>query len=728
MTTAELLERLDGAKPTGDDRWEALCPAHDDRTPSLSISTGDEGRVLLHCHAGCSTTDVLAGLGLTEADLFERRNGGGMDIAATYPYVDEAGELLYEVVRFRPKSFRQRRPDGNGGWEWSLKGVQRVLYRLPKVVEVAMAGGKVCVVEGEKDVAALERLGLTATCNAGGAGKWRAEYAESLRGAQVGIIADADAPGRKHATEVAASLDGIAASVKLLEPAEGCKDVSDHLAAGKPLSELVPVEASDAPPKASEPVDRGPPPDTAELLDGVEALIHKYVVTSDEQRCVLALWALHTHVIAAADTTPYIAITSAEKRSGKSRLLEILAQLVPRPLEAANISDAALFRALGAEDELPATVLFDEVDAVFKAKEKEELRGLLNAGYRRGAKAYRCVGEGAKQTVTPFPVFGPKALAGIGELPDTIADRSIPIRLRRRSRDEPVARGRYKLIAVDCEPLRVEAERWAVAHVGLLREAEPDLPEELNDREQDGGEPLIAIADLAGGEWPRLAREALVTLHAEKPEDGASWGVQLLADIRGAFGEDDRLSTSELLVRLKLDDEGPWGAWGKADTGLNARGLAKLLAPFEISSRSVRLPDGSTPKGFKRDQFFDAWERYLPSGSASKTPHRHNGSVEPKTADFYPPQDSDVADRKVAANPHSNAVVAGVADKSANRRAGAVEQGSGKGASTPAEVEAEAELAGSPPCRYPAHRSSDYAGESGQAICGTCHPRAGGST
>lgn len=249
MTTAEILERLDGVKATGDGRWQALCPAHDDRLPSLAVAEGDDGRTLLTCHAGCESEQIVAAVSLTMADLFaDRSNGDGKkEIVAEYDYTDESGDLLFQVVRFKPKDFRQRRPDGNGGWIWKLGKTRRVLYRLPGVRAAAEAGGKVVAVEGEKDVLALEERGVVATCNPGGAGKWEPQYAESLRGAQVAVIADRDEKGRKHAAEVAASLEGVAASVKVLEPAAG-KDVSDHLAAGHALSELVPVAVAAQPP------------------------------------------------------------------------------------------------------------------------------------------------------------------------------------------------------------------------------------------------------------------------------------------------------------------------------------------------------------------------------------------------------------------------------------------------------------------------------------------------
>ncbi|MBN2566029.1 MAG: hypothetical protein JXB46_10005, partial [Candidatus Eisenbacteria bacterium] len=156
------------------------CPAHDDHKPSLSVTEGDDGRVLLTCHAGCTPEDIVAALGLTMADLFNpnggRPPGGAPKLVATYDYESEDGSLLFQVCRYDPKDFRQRRPDGNGGWIWNLTGVRRVLFRLPRVLEAARSGETVYVVEGEKDVLSLEAAGVVATCNSGGAGKWREAY------------------------------------------------------------------------------------------------------------------------------------------------------------------------------------------------------------------------------------------------------------------------------------------------------------------------------------------------------------------------------------------------------------------------------------------------------------------------------------------------------------------------------------------------------------------------
>lgn len=240
MTLAEIVERM-GAKREGSG-YAARCPAHEDRTPSLSLSEGRDGRTVLHCQAGCTPEAVVTAAGLTMADLFadaSPRAGRGEPVAV-YDYTDETGGLLYQVCRFLPKDFRQRRPDGPDRWTWNLKGVRRVLYRLPAVLAQATAGRTVLIVEGEKDVHALEALGFVATTNAGGAGKWRDDYGDALRGAPVVILPDNDDPGRAHAEQVARSLQGVAKAVRIVAlpdlPPKG--DVSDWIAAGGTADQL----------------------------------------------------------------------------------------------------------------------------------------------------------------------------------------------------------------------------------------------------------------------------------------------------------------------------------------------------------------------------------------------------------------------------------------------------------------------------------------------------------
>jgi putative DNA primase/helicase len=226
-TVERILSRLKNVHQCGDG-WTARCPAHDDQKPSLSVSVGDDGRVLIHCHRGCPPERIVQMLGLKLSDLFppkpERKPKPEPErkIVTVYPYVDESGKLLFEVVRYEPKAFAQRRPDGKGGYIYNINGVRRVLYRLPDVLKAVQAGETIFIVEGEKDADALCGLGFVATTNPHGAGKWRDDYSETLKGAHVVILPDKDEPGRKHAESVAKSLWGKASSIKVVElPGDG---------------------------------------------------------------------------------------------------------------------------------------------------------------------------------------------------------------------------------------------------------------------------------------------------------------------------------------------------------------------------------------------------------------------------------------------------------------------------------------------------------------------------
>src|SRR5439155_1048392 len=215
------------------------------------------------------------------------------------------------------------------------------------------------------------------------------------------------------------------------------------------------------------------------------------------------------------DATPYLAVTSPEKRCGKTRLLEVLQQLVPKAWQAAGVSEAVLFRRIARDG---PTLLLDEVDAVFgnRGEGTEGLRAALNAGNRRGTVVSRCEGKG--QTLRDFPVFCPKVLAGIGALPDTVADRAIPIRLKRKTAKERVPRFRFRDYAVEAAREREALAAWATTATGALRTAEPAVPDALHDRAAEAWEPLLAVADLAGGEWPSRARAAALELHGAEPD------------------------------------------------------------------------------------------------------------------------------------------------------------------------------------------------------------------
>lgn len=247
MKAAQFLTCLRGVQPMRSG-WQARCPAHEDHRASLSISEGKKG-IVLYCHAGCATDAICRALNLKLSDLFYEGDPvnstkGSLNIVATYDYQDEDGKVLFQVCRLDPKDFRQRRPDPSArqGWTWSTKGVRRVLFRLPHVMAAVKDGRPVYVCEGEKDVLAMERVGFVATCNPGGAGKWREDYSDPLRGVEVIIIADKDAPGRKHAAEVASKLCGVSKSVRVLElpdvDGKAVKDAADYFAVGGGAADL----------------------------------------------------------------------------------------------------------------------------------------------------------------------------------------------------------------------------------------------------------------------------------------------------------------------------------------------------------------------------------------------------------------------------------------------------------------------------------------------------------
>jgi len=234
---------------------------------------------------------------------------------------------------------------------------------------------------------------------------------------------------------------------------------------------------------------------SASLLDDVHNFVRRFVVLDDSQAVAVTLWAAHTHVFEAFACTPYLAITSSEKRSGKTRLLEVLELLIRDPLPTANISDAALFRVI---DDRRPTLLIDEVDAIFgKKSPRDELRGIINAGYRRGAMTHR-MGGANNTTLQTFSVYCPKAFAGIGDcLPETVSDRAIPIRLKRRTREQAVERFRLREIQEEGHALRDRLAEWLEPNYDELSASTPSLPDELDDRAQDVWEPLLAVADLA---------------------------------------------------------------------------------------------------------------------------------------------------------------------------------------------------------------------------------------
>lgn len=352
--------------------------------------------------------------------------------------------------------------------------------------------------------------------------------------------------------------------------------------------------------------------DGAEILNDLHAAITRYVVLpSPEAADAVVLWVAATHAQAAWAHAPRLVIRAPERRCGKSRLLDLVEATCHNPLITVNASPAAVYRSIGTDN--PPTILLDEADTVFGSKAgdgNEDLRGLLNAGHQRNRPALRW--DHTTRSLETIPTFAMAALAGIGAMPDTIEDRAVIMRMRRRAPGEEVAPYRVRR---DGPPLNAVSARltgWLARHLDELEAAEPVMP--LEDRAADTWEPLVAVADLAGGDWPERVRHAAVVLLAEADDTNAgSERVRLLADCRAAFADLDAIPTGTLLDRLKADPEAPWSSYGPNGSGLTAMKLGDLLREHDIRSRNIRFPQPTGQvKGYTRDDFTDAWSRYLP--------------------------------------------------------------------------------------------------------------------
>ena len=296
------------------------------------------------------------------------------------------------------------------------------------------------------------------------------------------------------------------------------------------------------------------------------------------------------------------------KQCGKTRLLEVLEPLVPRPWLTGRVSAAVLTRKVDGET---PTLLLDESDAAFTHRSAygEALRSLLNSGYRRSGKSSLCVGQGAGFAYRDFSTFCPKAIAGIGALPDTVRDRSIRIALTRRAPDESVERFRLRDAPRVGAPLRTQLAAWSVTALERLRDAEPAIPPTLGDRAADVWEPLLAIADLAGGDWPTWARRAATALSGRVSVDDDTVAIRLLEDVRQVF-TDETIGSAELVRRLVVLEDRPWADWRSGCPISQAR-VAALLRPFGIHPMKLRF-GARTANGYTTRMFADAWSRYLP--------------------------------------------------------------------------------------------------------------------
>jgi putative DNA primase/helicase len=594
-------------------------------------------------------------------------------VVAEYVYRTATGEPYLRVLRLEPKDFPQSRWTGSG-WEWGKPKGEKIPYRLPELLASAEGDDIVFVVEGEGKADMLGALGLIATCASEGADKWPDYFAKYFEGRTVFVLPDNDQRGAKHARQVASNLSGVTAEVRVVALpglAEG-EDIKEWLRIpGNDKAKLVdrcwsapvyrPVKEQDAAdakvddleatlerlaaqplvlydrvrqdearrlgvrvttldaeverrrPRTSSAeggndslIDPDPEPwpspvDGADLLDSLTATIKAHMILKANAAEAIALWVVHAHAHDCFDVSPILAITSPTPECGKTTLCSILVGLTPRALPTSNITVAALFRTV---EKCRPTLVLDEADTF--AKDDDVLRGIVNSGHNKaGAFVIRTVGDNFEPR--RFRTWAPKAVASIGKLTTTWASRSIHVELTRKTAAEevtPIRNGRLGHL----EPLKRQAARFVADNVDALREADPNVPG-LDGRPADNWRPLIAIADLAGGEWPARARR-IAQGSAGRSETTAS--IMLLEDIRRIFAEPDkeRITSKDLVKALAEMEDRPWPEW-KNGKPITERQAASLLGSFKITPKVIRLGT-STPRGYERRHFDDAFARYLP--------------------------------------------------------------------------------------------------------------------
>lgn len=368
-------------------------------------------------------------------------------------------------------------------------------------------------------------------------------------------------------------------------------------------------EETDALAKLFYPLEIHPEPVNPEdLLNDIKETIRCYVIADDETIIAATLWACFTWFIDVVNYAPIANITAPEKRCGKTKLLSVLKRLSCNSLITANISPAALFRLI---QQCKPTLLIDEVDSFLNAH--EDMRGIINAGFtRESSLIVRCVGD--EHELAGFNVWGAKALCGIGKIADTLQDRSILLKLRRKTQGETISN-------VD----KSDPQQWAMLRSKLARLAQDhkltllttpieSIPQ-LNDRANDCFEPLLQIASLAGENWLTQAKQAAIKLSGEQ-EDNNSSRTELLNDIKTIFDtkQIDRLFSHEMIYALNEDNEANWCTWNRGK-GITARNLAKILKEFSIVSNTIRIGFSNPAKGYIKDQFNDAFKRYLTPSS-----------------------------------------------------------------------------------------------------------------
>jgi hypothetical protein len=565
---------------------------------------------------------------------------GGFVYAKSWFYHDANGDRVGAAARYEdPKGVEDKeiRPFRIRGDIINLKGMvaPRPLYNL--VALLARPDTEVLIVEGERTAEAAALLFPHHIVNTSSQGACAVNQTDwsPLKERKCFIWPDNDEAGQKYVKAVLEHVphalvvkvpDNFPEKWDLADPAPEGADLEKILASAAPIaasastsvgSNVVPLHPKangsggglDAMRKATEQaLAAAPIANGVEVLDNLLKFYRRFIIYPSEAAAVAhVLWTIHTHLMDAWDTTPRLMFMSAEKMSGKTRALEVTTLFAHSPILSIGASPAVIVRMVS---DGMITIVYDEIDAVFgsaKAQEAhQDLCSVLNGGYRRGAKVYRW--DAAANCAKAFDAFAPVAGGGLRTLPDTLASRSIFIRMKRRAPSEKVESFRWKKQTAEAGPVRTAVVTWCAQNIAKFDKAAPALPASIEDRSADCWEPLLAIAEAVGGQWPEATRKAATELTKAVAEESTTEGVDLLAHIREVFGEDEKRHTITILARLIDMPESPYGdIRGKP---LDDRGLAKRLNPYGIKSKDVWI-SGITKKGYHKDQFHDAWSRYL---------------------------------------------------------------------------------------------------------------------
>lgn len=690
LTAENIAKLLGGEERSG----QVLAPgpghSEDDRSLSIKLDKDAPEGFVVNSFAGddpiVCRDYVCEKLGLPDQNENKRKGASNWTLVSDHIYRTADAHPYLRVRKMRDENGKKQYPQSHwDGRQW-IRGAPKtpkIPYRLPELIAAPITG-VVYFCEGEKDCDNLAKLGFITTTQSGGAAaSWDNALTKHFKDRHVVVVPDADAVGRKHGQKVAKALNGVAASVRVLdlypERRDG-SDVSDWLAddpAGvklaafakeaplwEPSTEtgegeghvgdddslivelaaLTQLEYAkrrrdaakrlgvDAPlldqlvktarrtletgAADSSPLydwwDVAPwdePVDGSALLADLIATIQRYVFLSKDQAIAVALWVIFTWCHAAMTHSPILFVTSAEPESGKTTLLGTLGFLVRRGMPSVEISGPALFRSI---KKWEPCFIVDEADEAFN--KNPDLRSVVNSGWTRGTGVVRCAAETHDPEL--FSTFAPKAIGMKGRgLPDTTLSRSIVIEMKPRRPDDP-AEKIADFDHVDNEVfqrLRSQISRWTADNIEALTKVVPETPLGFHNRRRANWKPLLAIAEQIGGNWGAAARKAALAIEAVHDAFDRSIGVELLAAIREIFTsrEADRITSKALVDALVEDQTGPWVAYGRNQKPINEHGVARLLKPYRIKPRTIRISEEHTAKGYLLASFEDAFDRHL---------------------------------------------------------------------------------------------------------------------